>query len=81
MQVVLRQRAALAHLFKAAGLHQRGRGLAKLHLCLQPPLVLGRHVGDLYRGIERHAGFVDHLQNGGDEVGQANVALYCPRTI
>lgn len=68
MQVVLRQRAALAHLFKTAGLHQRGRGLAKLHLCLQPPLMLGRHVGDFYRGVERHAGFVDHLQNGGDEM-------------
>ena len=68
MQVVLRQRAALAHLLEAAGLHQRWRGLAKLHLCLKPPLVLGRHVGDLYRGIERHAGFVDHLENGEDEM-------------
>lgn len=81
MQVVLRQCAALAHLFKTAGLHQRRRGLAKFHLGLQPPLVLRRHVGDLYRGVERHSGFVDHLQNGGDEVGQADVALYCPRTI
>ena len=65
MQVVLRQCAALAHLFEAAGLHQRGRGLAKLHFSLQPPLVLRRHVGDLYRRVERHAGFVDHLQDGG----------------
>ena len=68
MQVVLRQCAALAHLFKAAGLNQRGRGLAKLHLGLQPPLVLRRHVGDLYRWVECHAGFIDHLQNGGDEM-------------
>ena len=75
MQVVLRQRAALAHLFKSAGLHQRGCGLAKLYLCLKPPLVLGRHVGDLYRGVERHPGFIDHLQNGGDEIGQADVTL------
>ena len=75
MQVVLRQCAALAHLLEAAGLHQRGRGFAKLHLCLQPPLVLGRHVGNLYRGVECHPGFIDHLQNGGDEVGQADVTL------
>ena len=75
MQVVFRQSAALAHLLKAAGLHQRGCGLAKLHFGLQPPLVLGRHVGDLYRGVERHPGFIDHLQNGGDEIGQADVTL------
>ena len=75
MQVVLRQCAALAHLFKAAGLHQRGRGLAKLHFSLQPPLVLRRHVGNLYRGVERHPGFIDHLQNGGDEIGEADVTL------
>ena len=75
MQVVLRQGAALAHFLEAAGLHQRGRGLAKLHLGLQPPLVLRRHVGDLYRGVERHPGFIDHLQNGGDEIGQADVTL------
>ena len=68
MQVVLRQGAALAHLFKSAGLYKRWRGLAKLHLVLQPPLVLRRHVGDFYRGVERHAGFVDHLQDGGDEM-------------
>lgn len=68
MQVVLRQCAALAHLFKTAGLYKRWRGLAKLHLCLQPPLMLGRHVGDLYRWIERHPGFIDHLQNGEDEM-------------
>ena len=76
MQVVLRQRAALAHFFKTAGLYQRGCGLAKLHLRLQPPLVLRRHVGDFYRGVERHPGFVDHLQDGGDEVGQADVAVH-----
>ena len=75
MQVVLRQCAALAHLFKSAGLYKRWRGLAKLYFSLQPTLVLGRHVGDLYRGVERHPGFVDHLQNGGDEIGQADVTL------
>lgn len=76
VQVVLRQRAALAHLFKTAGLYKRWRGLAKLHLCLQPPLMLGRHVGDLYRWVERHPGFIDHLQNGGDEIGQADVTVH-----
>ena len=75
MQVVFRQCAALAHLFKSAGLYKRWRGLAKLHFSLQPPLVLRRHVGDLYRGVECYAGFVNHLQNGGDEVGQADVTL------
>ena len=81
MQVVLRQCAALAHLFKSAGLYKGWRGLAKLHLGLQPPLMLRCHVRDFYRGVKRHAGFIDHLQNGGDEIGQADVALYCPRTL
>ena len=75
MQVVLRQCASLAHLFKSAGLYKGWRGLAKLHFSLQPTLVLRRHVGNLYRGVECHPGFVDHLQDGGDEVGQADVAL------
>lgn len=76
MQVVLRQCATLAHLFKTAGLHQRRRGLAKLHLGLQPPLVLGRHVGDFYRGVERHPGFVDHFENVRNKVRETNITLY-----
>ena len=76
MQVVLRQCAALAHLFKSAGLYKRWRGLAKLHFSLQPTLVLGRHVGDFYRGVERHPGFIDHFENVRNKVRETNITLY-----
>lgn len=75
MQVFPGQSSRLAHLFEGAGLGEGWCGLTGVHFFLEHPLMLLGQVGDFYRRIEGDLVFVHHLEDGGNQVGQADVAM------
>lgn len=75
VQVFTGQGSRLAHLFEGAGLGQGRCGLTSVHLLLKHPLVFLGQVRNLHRRIEGDLVFVHHLEDGGNQVGQTDVAM------
>lgn len=75
MQVFSGQGSRLAHLLEGAGLGEGRGSLTGVHLLFEHPLVLLGQVRDLHRRIEGNLVFVYHLEDGGDQVGQADVTM------
>ena len=75
VQVFTGQGSRLAHLFEGVGLGEGRSGLTGVHFFLEHPLMLLGQVGDFYRWIEGDLVFVHHLEDGWNQMGQADVTL------
>ena len=65
----------LAQFLDALGLGKGGRVLGILHSLQKIPLFGSRQIGQLHSGIEGDFLLVYQVQQFGDEVGQADIAL------
>ena len=81
VEILFRQCTVPAHFLECSRLNKRRRGIAQLHLFLEPLLVLFGHVGDFYSRIEGDSVFIDHSQDGGNKVCNANITMYLISTL
>lgn len=72
--IIQRAAALLTFLFHALGLRKRWRGLRVVHGGKETLLFLGLQIGQLHSGVKGNFLFIHHVQNFGNEIGQADIA-------